>query len=779
MSDDDDDDALRVAPPSPSAPLLTQAAAAVPMSDDDDDDDALRVEPPSPSAPLLTQEAEPLSRSSSDASMGRRRRSGPVSYAEPSLKARLRRSSAGSVCEMAPRPTRRSAPTSDAGAAPASWSDDDDDDDAPPAPAASDDDAAPASTSDEDAAAPAAMSDDDVASDDAPPPPASPDAADDEEEEAEEAPPPKKKRGRPRKSPAAAEDDDAPAPVVLKAPPMPPAALPPSPQTPRRPCPAWDERGWDALLATPPPDRWRGDAALAPFVEAPAAPDVPEKKATSSPSKRRGAADAEEADSSIAARVFDAAYHNMGNNFGALYSRLLKPRGWTYATTANRTGGLYTAPGAKGLSEKIEGTHTFESADEVLKFVREDPSMAKELRRLSGDDSLSGGAPFKPSTISLWRSSTTPQTTKGFVSTFFTTKSKEKRGGKRKGYDGHGRRPGKRSRRLDARDARLRGEEERRRAERQAASELVLPSVAEALKYKDPTTLELSQHFVKDQRRQFGSWLCKLLGGGVSLMLQGFGSKFELLEAFTDEVLREEGEVVVIKGFDDADLRLELIRAASSLKLRLAPLPNEERGSTVAIAKRFAAACAKSQRDVFIVVHSVDAKRLRSQDCQAALAALNASHSYLVASADHVNAPLLWNATTWRAANFCSEDATTFSPYDREAGRWDPFDRTSNAKSQQKLLDTSGLVYVLQSLTPRHVELLRLLATAQQESNEGMLFKTLQSQCRYKMIAHTEDQVHSYLVELTDHGLCRKEVRSGSTYVAVEPGYVEAILAAT
>ena len=365
------------------------------------------------------------------------------------------------------------------------------------------------------------------------------------------------------------------------------------------------------------------------------------------------------------------------------------------------------------------------------------------------------------------------------MSTFFTTKSKEKRGGKRKGYDGHGRRPGKRSRRLDARDARLRGEEERRRAERQAASELVLPSVAEALKYKDPTTLKLSQHFVKDQRRQFGSWLCKLLGGGVSLMLQGFGSKFELLEAFTDEVLSEEGEVVVIRGFDDADLRLELIRAASSLKLRLAPLPNEERGSTVAIAKRFAAACAKAQRDVFIVVHSVDAKRLRSQDCQAALAALNASHSYLVASADHVNAPLLWNATTWRAANFCSEDATTFAPYDREAGRWDPFERTSNAKSQQKLLDTSGLVYVLQSLTPRHVELLRLLATAQQESNEGMLFKTLQSQCRYKMIAHTEDQVHSYLVELTDHGLCRKEVRSGSTYVAVEPGYVEAILAAT
>ena len=46
--------------------------------------------------------------------MGRRRQRAGV-LREPSLKARLRRSSAGSVCEMAPRPARPC--TSDAGAA--------------------------------------------------------------------------------------------------------------------------------------------------------------------------------------------------------------------------------------------------------------------------------------------------------------------------------------------------------------------------------------------------------------------------------------------------------------------------------------------------------------------------------------------------------------------------------------------------------------------------------------------------------------------------------------
>ena len=56
----------------------------------------------------------------------------------------------------------------------------------------------------------------------------------------------------------------------------------------------------------------------------------------------------------------------------------------------------------------------------------------------------------------------------------------------------------------------------------------------------------------------------------MSLMLQGFGSKYDLLEAFTDEVLSEEGEVVVIRGFEGVGLRLELMRAAWSLQLRLA-----------------------------------------------------------------------------------------------------------------------------------------------------------------------------------------------------------------
>lgn len=769
-----DDEALRVEPPSPSAPLLTQAAA--PMSDDDDDD------------------APPLSRSSSDASAGRRslRRAASVgvSYAEPSCKAKMRRSEAGAAV-LVPSVREEEVAASADDDAPATS---DDDDDAlrvePPSPSAppltqaaaatsDDDDNAQPAMSDDDAAAPAPSADAAMSDDDAAAPSADAVLRDDD-------PAARHPVGGPTYLDATAQPGYA----AMRAAASNEAVV--SPPKQRRPCPAWDERGWDALLAQPQPDRWRVDLSLAPFVEEPAQP-VRETK-VASPSKRRGASHTEDAPASIAARVFDAAYEAFGNNFGALYSRLLKPRGWTYANTANVTGGLYTAPGAKHLTEKVAGVHTFESADEVLCFVREDPGMARELRKLAGDGDTSGGDHYAgPSCTARWRQIATPPLSKkdrpgvdpnrSFVqaSGFFAKETKEKRGGKRKGYDGAGRRPGKRSRRLDARDARLQGEEERQKALLAQAAELVLPSVAEARQYKDEAQSRMAALLAKDQRRQFGAWRSRLLGGGVALLLQGFGSKYDLLSKFTDEILREEGEVIVVKGFEgDLDLRLELLRAATHLKLRLSPPTAEERGTAHGVAKRFAAACAKAQRDIFVVVHSIDGKRLRNQDCQSALSVLNSPNSFLVASSDHVNAPLLWNPVQWRKANFCSEDCTTFAPYDREAGKWDPFDRQTIKKNEREL-DTSGLSYVLRSLTPRHVELLRLLASAQQASPEdkGMLFKALQSQCRYKMIAHTEDQVHSYLVELTDHGLCSKEVRSGSTYVTVAPGYVNAILAAT
>ena len=111
-----------------------------------------------------------------------------------------------------------------------------------------------------------------------------------------------------------------------------------------------------------------------------------------------------------------------------------------------------------------------------------------------------------------------------------------------------------------------------------------------------------------------------------------------------------------------------------------------------------------------------------------------------------------------------------------------------------KLLDTSGLEFVLLSLTPRHVEILKLLATAQKRkvdrpkhvkdrdedptAPDGMLFKTLKTECRYKMIATNEDQVKSYLVELTDHNLLTKKIHLGSVYICMTPEYVDKIIAA-
>ncbi|KAH8043587.1 hypothetical protein JL721_13091 [Aureococcus anophagefferens] len=73
---------------------------------------------------------------------------------------------------------------------------------------------------------------------------------------------------------------------------------------------------------------------------------------------------------------------------------------------------------------------------------------------------------------------------------------------------------------------------------------------------------------------------------------------------------------------------------------------------------------------------------------------------------------------------------------------------------------------------PKHV---KERPGADQAAPEGMLFKALKAECRYKMIATSEDQVKNYLVELTDHNLVTKKVHLGSVFVCMAPDYVDKI----
>ncbi|KAH8068280.1 hypothetical protein JL721_6855 [Aureococcus anophagefferens] len=441
---------------------------------------------------------------------------------------------------------------------------------------------------------------------------------------------------------------------------------------------------------------------------------------------------------SVSARVFDAAYAALGNHFGTLYSALLKPAGWTFlaSTQLEARGGLYVAPHAKDTAPKdrVVGVDVFRGADDVVSRVRDDPAVAEALRALAGDarESLKGRLAYVPdddacvAAVALGVAAKRPMAEDRAFGDVAPGAAAYFKGA------------------LEAKADALWV------AARASSSGPRTPPCAYKPAECEATTLNLLEDHA---RKRFGLWRARLFAGW-SLWVSGIGSKYRLLEKFADEALAPCGDVVMIDGFDaDVELRLELLRAATALEARLPPAGcDADRSTALGVARRLVSALNKRGDRTIFVVHSADGKRLRSPDAQRALAALRSETTHLVASFDHCNAPLLWDGDS--EANWLAADGTTFDWFDREAPRLGALAGSADAAKggAGKLLDTSGLEFVLLSLTPRHVEILKLLAAhqkalrdrpkhvkerpgADQAAPEGMLFKALKAECRYKMIA--------------------------------------------
>ncbi|KAH8095138.1 hypothetical protein JL720_2414 [Aureococcus anophagefferens] len=392
-----------------------------------------------------------------------------------------------------------------------------------------------------------------------------------------------------------------------------------------------------------------------------------------------------------------------------------------------------------------------------------DPAVAEALRALAGDarESLKGGLAYVPDDDAC-----VAAVALGVAAAADGEDSVRRRRARRRGLlqgrgaknrrakrapPEDGKKQSKRSRRCDARDCREALEAKADALWVAAQGELIWPTDAAVRAYKpaecEATTLNLLEDHA---RKRFGLWRGSSRAGAS---------------------------------------------AQRATAWRRACPGGRGRSTALGVARRLVSALNKRGDRTIFVVHSADGKRLRSPDAQRALAALRSETTHLVASLDHCNAPLLWDGDS--EANWLAADGTTFDWFDREAPRLGALAGSADAAKAGagKRLDTSGLEFVLLSLTPRHVEILKLLAAhqkalrdrpkhvkerpgADQAAPEGMLFKAPKAECRYKMIATSEDQVKNYLVELTDHNLVTKKVHLGSVFVCMAPDYVDKILAA-
>ncbi|KAF9778741.1 origin recognition complex, subunit 2 [Thelephora terrestris] len=314
-------------------------------------------------------------------------------------------------------------------------------------------------------------------------------------------------------------------------------------------------------------------------------------------------------------------------------------------------------------------------------------------------------------------------------------------------------------------------------------------------------TYRASSAIQESLAHQFRRFLLEL-EQGFNLLFYGYGSKRALLNRFAVEVCSKRGHVVVLNGCQPKASIKDLLTAIEAI-----PAVQKFAGSAEAatgnsnesqLARIRACFASSDVKPLFLLIHNIDSPNLRSPKVKSQLAAL-ASHTriHLIASIDHVNAPLLWTSTecsTRKRENTDEEslsyhvpgfswlwhDLTTMASYDFELAH---ADRSSYAGASMNsrtgrggpasltagnmVMSESAAQHILASVTQKAKKMFKLMATKQLEVMEedgegktqddferyGISYDTLFTSVRDNFIATNDTAMRTLLGEFRDHNL--------------------------
>jgi len=183
--------------------------------------------------------------------------------------------------------------------------------------------------------------------------------------------------------------------------------------------------------------------------------------------------------------------------------------------------------------------------------------------------------------------------------------------------------------------------------------------------------------------------------------------------------------------------------------------------------------------ELFIIVHSIDGLALRNTTAQLVLARLaSIPQIRMLASIDHVNAPLLWNHIMVGQFNWIWHDTTTFDPYICEG------EANFALKSFGKTEVQSGhksVRYVLSSVPLNSKRIFKLLATTQLQKIKEMkeLGKVTARMkaiplgefsvvCEQNLLAGGRDALKGHLREFLDHKIIKKTGSAGEEMIFID-----------
>lgn len=266
-----------------------------------------------------------------------------------------------------------------------------------------------------------------------------------------------------------------------------------------------------------------------------------------------------------------------------------------------------------------------------------------------------------------------------------------------------------------------------------------------------PSHPEEQKAMIQEHSSFFSRWMT-LLCEGFSLFLYGLGSKKQLISTFQEEYLADYHHIVVNGFFPSLSLKNILNSITEDI------LDNTDGFHGVPdqieyIKNVYSRATADP---LFIIIHNLDGPMLRAAKTQTVLAHLAALPGiHLVASFDHINAPLILDSIQMRYYNALWTDATTFNHYSEETSF-----ENSLLLQQSGALTLSSLIHVFKSLTPNGKGIFLVLAKYQidQKDNSsyaGMSFMDLRQRCWEKFLVNSDLSLRGQLTEFKDHKLIR------------------------
>lgn len=255
-------------------------------------------------------------------------------------------------------------------------------------------------------------------------------------------------------------------------------------------------------------------------------------------------------------------------------------------------------------------------------------------------------------------------------------------------------------------------------------------------------------------------WL-RLLHLGFNILLYGVGSKISVLNQFCEQALTDSCHMIV-NGFVSSTSIKKVLTLISSEVLNHQGKFRKDLDHANFIKETLQA----QPKEIFLIIHSLDGAYLRVSSAQVCLSSLAQSPSiHILASIDHINAPLMWDQKMLSQYNWLWFDTSTYEPYTWEG-----------AYEKSLLVQPSGLdslSHIMQSVTSNAKGIFRLLARYQLDKKScpevylGMAFDDYYRKCRENFLVNSEVTLRSLLVEFHDHKLVKSHRCDGIEYMII------------